>query len=274
MKKNKGLTDSFLSIRGELSALQAVLLGIIPLFAILVIWYYFTSGPTPESRIISPAILPSPTEVIKSFGQLWFERELALNAAYSIKRVFWGFIVSSLIALPLGVLMGSFTKINAMFNPISIIGGYLPIPALVPLTLSWFGIGEFQKTMFLAIATFVYLLPLIVKCVDEVDDVYVNTAYTLGASKWQVLTKVLLSISFQKIYDSLRLAFGVGWTYIILAEMIDANKGLGYLILTSQRRGPREHIYLVLLVIILIAFIFDKLWVKGGKLLFPYREQK
>lgn len=274
MKKNKKDTSPFFLIRGEVSGFQSVLLGTLPLLVILLIWNILTSGPTPENRFISPTILPSPLEVVQSFKQLWFDRELALNAVYSIKRVFLGFVVSILIALPLGILMGSFIRIKSMFNPIAIIGGYLPIPALVPLTLSWFGVGEFQKIMFLAIATFVYLLPLAVKCVEEVDDVYLNTAYTLGASKWQAVTKVLISLSLPEIYQSMRLAFGVGWAYIILAEIVDANKGLGYLILTSQRRGPREHIYLVLIAIVLIAFIFDKLWVWGGKLLFPYREQK
>jgi NitT/TauT family transport system permease protein len=273
MEKNKKYSDGFFSIRTQVNPIYAVFLGSIPILAILFVWVYLTKGYPVETRIISPTILPSPMEVMDSFKELWFERELSINAVFSIRRVLYGFLIAAAISVPLGVLMGTFSKINAMFNPLSVIGGYLPIAALVPLTLSWFGIGEFQKIMFLAIATFLYLLPLIVKSVNDVDDIFVNTALTLGANKIQILIKVLLSISLFDIYNSLRLAFGVGWTYIILAEMVDAKKGLGQLILSSQRIGPREHIYLVLIAIILIGFVIDKLWESGGKLLFSYKER-
>ena len=168
--------------------------------------------------------------------------------------------------------MGVFTKIKAIFNPLAVFGAYLPIPALVPLTLSLFGTGEKQKMAFLALAFVIYLLPLIVAAVDEVDDIYLKTAYTLGASRWQAVSKVLLAISWPDIYQAMRLGFGIGWSYILLAEMVDIGKGLGGIIIISQRRGPREHIYLVLLVIVALAFLTDKLWACGGRYLFPYRE--
>ncbi len=167
-----------------------------------------------------------------------------------------------------------FCKIKAMFNPIMVFGAYLPIPALVPLTLSLFGTGESQKVAFLALAFVIYLLPLIVGAVDDVDDVYLKTAYTLGASRFQTVCKVLLAISWADIYQALRLGFGIGWSYIILAEMVDIGKGLGGIIITSQRRGPREHIYLVLLVIVVLAFVTDRLWAWAGNRLFPYRERR
>jgi NitT/TauT family transport system permease protein len=167
--------------------------------------------------------------------------------------------------------MGSFSKIKALVEPISVFGSYLPIPALVPLTMSLFGIGEFQKIMFLSIAFIVYLLPLFVKAVDEVDNVYLQTAYTLGANRWQAVRHILFGVSFPRLFDAMRFGFGVGWSYIILAEMVAANRGLGSIIIVAQRRGPREYIYLVLIVIVLIAYLTDKLWVKTGQKLFPYR---
>jgi NitT/TauT family transport system permease protein len=176
------------------------------------------------------------------------------------------------VAFPLGVFMGSFTKVKAMFQPLAVFGAYLPIPALVPLTLSLFGTGERQKVAFLALAFAIYLLPLVVDAVDTVDAVYLKTAYTLGASKMQVVRKVLLAIAWPDIYQALRLGFGIGWSYIILAEMVDIGRGLGGIIIISQRRGPREHIYLVLLVIVAIAFLTDKIWAWAGKRLFQYRE--
>jgi NitT/TauT family transport system permease protein len=168
--------------------------------------------------------------------------------------------------------MGAFSKVKAAFTPLSVFGAYLPIPALVPLTLSLFGTDEVQKIVFLALAFAIFLLPQIAAAVDGVDDTYLKTAYTLGARRRHAVLKVLLPVAWPRIYDALRLGFGVGWSYILLAEMVDIGRGLGGLIIVSQRRGPREHIYLVLLVIVLVAFATDKLWAAVGRRLFPYRE--
>jgi NitT/TauT family transport system permease protein len=246
------------------------ILGVIPIICGLIIWIFLTTGEA-EERVISPLILPSPFEVASSLKSLWFEAELSRSLAASMLRVVAGFLVGLLISFPLGLMMGSFSKVRAMFEPASVFGAYLPIPTLVPLTMSLFGIGEFQKVMFLSIAFFVYLLPMFVKAVDDVDNVYLQTAYTLGATRWQTLRRVLLGISLPKIFHAMRLGFGIGWSYIILAEMVAANRGLGAIIIIAQRRGPREHIYLVLIVIVLVAYLTDKLWEKAGNKLFPYK---
>jgi NitT/TauT family transport system permease protein len=267
-----GLGADLLRIREPLATWKRWGLGVIPILALLGIWWGLTAGPTPESRALSPTILPSPLEVARSFPSLWFDRALTRNATVSFFRVVFGFLVGVAVAFPLGVFMGSFTKVKAMFQPLAVFGAYLPIPALVPLTLSLFGTGERQKVAFLALAFAIYLLPLVVDAVDTVDAVYLKTAYTLGASKMQVVRKVLLAIAWPDIYQALRLGFGIGWSYIILAEMVDIGRGLGGIIIISQRRGPREHIYLVLLVIVAIAFLTDKIWAWAGKRLFQYRE--
>jgi NitT/TauT family transport system permease protein len=240
---------------------------------ILALWAAVTTG-VAEERVISPTILPSPLEVVRSFPKLWFDRALTRNLFVSFGRVVEGFALAVAIAFPLGVMMGSFTKVKAAFTPLSVFGAYLPIPTLVPLTLSLFGTGELQKVMFLALAFVVYLVPLFVAAVDAVDDTYLKTAYTLGASKTQAVGRVLLPISWPDIYQAMRLGFGVGWSYILLAEMVDVGRGLGGIIITSQRRGPREHIYLVLVAIVVVAFLTDKLWATAGRWLFPYRENK
>jgi len=264
----------WLRIREPVTPWLRWLLGALPILGLLGIWWLATAGPTPESRWISPTILPSPVEVVQSMPSLWFDRALTRNLLVSLYRVLAGFAVAVAIAFPLALSMGTFSKIKAMFNPLAIFGAYLPIPALVPLTLSLLGTGERQKIGFLALAFMVYLLPLIVEAIEGVDEVYLKTAYTVGASRSQTMLKVLLPIAWPEIYQSLRLGFGVGWTYIILAEMVDIGRGLGGIIITSQRRGPREHIYLVLLVIVALAFVTDKLWGVGERLLFPYRRDR
>jgi NitT/TauT family transport system permease protein len=258
-------------IREEVPDWMAVLLGVIPILLLLGVWFAVTWSPLPEERIISPTILPSPIEVVRSFPSLWFDRALMRNLLISFARVIGGFAIAVAISFPLGLYMGSFSKVKAAFTPLTVFGAYLPIPTLVPLTMSLFGTDETQKLLFLALAFTIYIVPLIVAAVDGVEDAYLKTAYTLGANRMQAVSKVLLPMAWPDIFRALRLGFGVGWSYILLAEMVDIGKGLGGLIITSQRRGPREHIYLVLLTIVLVAFLTDKIWSAVGRRLFPYR---
>lgn len=266
-------TQSWLGIRQPTPTILKIILGSIPIIAILLVWMVLTSGKA-ESRIISPVILPSPVEVINSTGTLWNNGELIRSIVASFLRVLMGFLVGLIAAFPFGILMGTFSRIRALFDPLTVFLAYLPIPALVPLTMSIFGIDETQKIMFLALAFFIYFVPMIVKSFEEVDNNYLQTAYTMGASRFQVLQRVLFPIAFPKIVTAMRLGFGVGWTYIILAEMVAAERGLGQIIIISQRRGPREHIYLVLVLIVMIAYLTDKFWVLLSRILFPYQESK
>jgi NitT/TauT family transport system permease protein len=261
------------NIREELPAGYRLALGLIPILGLILLWLAATSG-TAEARWISPVILPSPGEVIGSFRSLWFEAEFSLSAIASLRRVALGFVLGSALAFPIGVAMGSFSRVKALLEPATLFLAYTPIPALVPLTMSLFGVDELQKVVFLALAFFIYLTPLIVRAVDEVDNVFLQTAYTMGANGWQAIRRVLLPIALPQIIHAMRLGFGVGWTYIILVEMVAAERGLGQIIIIAQRRGPREHIYLVLLAIVAIAYLTDKGWAKLSRSLFPYLNRR
>jgi NitT/TauT family transport system permease protein len=161
---------------------------------------------------------------------------------------------------------------NAFLAPLSVFGRNVPISALVPLTLIWFGIDELQKVMFIFVATVMFVVFDVTRAVAGVDEKYVQTARTLGASNAQVLLKVLVPLSFPDIFGSLRLLFGIAFGYIILAEMVNMTGGLGALILTSQRRGPMEHVYLVLVIITLVAYGIDRALFALSRWLFPHRE--
>ena len=262
--------SSLLKIRGKVPGRTAVVLGALPIIAILLLWWSFTSGPSEERRI-APTILPNPVEVVQSIPELVTDRDLLHHIWASIRRVGIGFILALIIALPLGILMGAFGSVSAVFTPVSTASGYIPIATLVPLTMSWFGIDEFQKVMFLAMAFGIYLLPMVVNAIESVPDVYLRTSYTLGATRFDVIHRVLIPIALPDLWHAMRLAFGVGWTYIVLAEVVVMVDGLGFLIQNSFRRGPREHIYLVIVVITLIAWAADLAWERLGRVLFPYR---
>ncbi|MCY2931858.1 MAG: ABC transporter permease subunit [Planctomycetota bacterium] len=261
------------AIRGKVPLIPTILLGIVPILVLLGLWWFLTAGPVEERRI-GPSILPSPAEVFSphdSIGRLVVDRHLVHHALVSLRRIALGFCLALCLVVPTGILMGAFGSLRALLAPLATAGGYIPIATLVPLTMSWFGTDERQKIVFLAMAFGIYLLPMVVKAIDAVPEVYLRTATTLGANSWQIVLRVLLPISLPDIWHGMRLAFGVGWTYLVLTEVVVVNGGLGDLIFVSQRRGPREHVYLVILVITLIAWASDLFWVHLGRLLFGER---
>lgn len=254
------------------------MLGMIPLLILVVLWWGLTRG-IPEERVLGPTILPSPSEVVQSLGDLLRSsdqdnRTLFDHIWISLRRVVLGFLLALAIVLPLGILMGSFGSVRAFFDPVVTASGYIPIATLVPLTMSWFGLDEIQKVVFLAMAFGICFLPMVIKAVDSVPDVYLRTAYTLGATRWQVIRRVLVPVALPDLWHGMRLAFGVGWTYLVLAEVVVKAGGLGDLIDTARRRAMAGRVYLVIVIITLIAWIADLLWKRIGSFLFRYQRSR
>jgi NitT/TauT family transport system permease protein len=259
------------SIRVAPSGMVRRLLGAGTVAVLVLLWWFATAGGSSEERLISPVILPSPGEVIRSFPSLLNERALLQSIAATLKRVLIGFGLAILVGVPLGILAGSWRVVEASGAPLALLGRNLPVAALIPLTILWFGIDESQKVMFIFIACVPFVYSDAVRAIAGVHDRYVETAQTLGASSHQIVSKVLVALALPGIYDSLRHLFGMAFGYIMLAELINAEHGLGYLLMTSQRRGLSEHILLILLIIGLLAYGIDRLlfWFQRG--LFPYR---
>lgn len=274
-----------LGIRSRVPPAASFALGLIPVLALLLAWWFVTRG-EPEDRMVEVTILPSPAEVLASVPELLTRHVpdsedpevqhnfLLQNVGLSLKRVGLAFLLAFVVVFPLGILVGALGSVRALFTPLTTASGYIPIATLIPLTLSWFGTQEFQKIFFLAMAFGIYLLPLVVQAIDAVPDVYLRTSYTLGASRWQAIRHVLVPVALPEIWHSMRLAFGVGWTYLVLAEVVVANGGLGHVINMAERRGPREHIYVAILIITLIAWAADLAWERLGRLLFPYKRSR
>src|SRR4029077_14923324 len=159
------------------------------------------------------------------------------SIAATLKRVLIGFGLAAVIGVPLGILAGSYRVLEAGAAPIALYGRNLPVAALIPLTILWFGIDETQKVMFIFIATVPFVYSEAAAAIAGVPDRYVETAQTLGATTVQIVGKVLVALALPDIYNSLRHLFGLAFGYIMLAELINAEHGLGYLLMTSQRRG-------------------------------------
>jgi NitT/TauT family transport system permease protein len=260
-----------LSLRVAPSPMVRRLLGAGAIAALVLLWWLVTAGGGSENRLISPVILASPLEVVASFPSLLNERALVPSIAATLKRVLIGFGLAILVGVPLGIFAGSWRVVEASGAPLALLGRNVPVAALIPLTILWFGIDEGQKVMFIFIACVPFVYSDAVRAIAGVHDRYVETAQTLGASDRQIVWKVLVALALPDIYDSLRHLFGMAFGYIMLAELINANHGLGYLLMTSQRRGLSEHIILILLIIGLLAYAIDQLlfWLRRG--LFPHR---
>ncbi len=262
-----------LSLRRPTPLWQTLVFGALCIALVFGIWWYVTAGED-EERLVSYVSFPSPAETFRNFHSLWFDRELTRNTLASLRRVTLGFALAAAIGVPLGVLCGCFSWINAFFTPLSIFGRNIPIAALIPLTFMLFGIAELQKTMFIFIACVAFVLTDTARAITEVGQEYIDTAYTLGASRRQIILKVLVPLSMPSVFNSLRLLFGLAFGYIMLAEVVKLggeSGGLGDIIITSQRRGQREPIILVLLIIPIVALAIDRAlyWIQCE--LFPYR---
>jgi ABC-type nitrate/sulfonate/bicarbonate transport system permease component len=168
-----------ISIRDSPSYFEGLLFGTSCIGIVFFIWWLITAGEG-DARWIDVSKLPSPRETFSSITELW-NRGLSRSIVISLARVLGGFTLAAAIGVPLGIVAGSYPRVNAFFKPLVIFGRSIPIAALIPLTLLWFGIGDFNKVMFIFLATIAFVIFDTVNTVNAVPDRFIDTAYTLGA---------------------------------------------------------------------------------------------
>jgi len=258
---------NYFAIRSPLPKRAAFLLGFVAPIVVLGTWCILS-----YSGLVDPDFLPKPTEVIRGTLQLFLHYDLGTAILVSTRRIAIAFLLAAAIALPLGVLMGSFDPINRVFEPIMAPLRYMPISAFIPLLILWFGIYERQKIAFLFLGVFVYLLPVVVSSVRLVPEELVQTALTLGASKFQVIRTVLVPAALPEIFDSFRVMNAIAWTYVILAEAVNPEHGLGYMVELARTHQKASWSFAGLLVIGGIGLLTDFLIRLLSSLLFRWRE--
>lgn len=262
-------------LRNPIPAWQAVGWSALCILICFFAWWLVTRGEA-EERIIGPLMLPSPTETFDRFHRLWYDDRLAANIAVSLRRVITGFGLAVLVGVPIGVLCGCFPSINAFFAPLTIFGRNAPMAALLFLTFAIFGsTSEKQKYMFIFLSCVAFIVGDATEAIREIGSQYVDTAFTLGANRRQVILKVLVPLALPNIFNSLRLLFGLAFGYIMLAEVVTTGGkvgGIGYLLNLAQSRGSnRPYIILIVLIIPLLALAIDRVLFLIQRQLFPYR---
>ncbi|MBR0381604.1 MAG: ABC transporter permease [Eubacterium sp.] len=244
------------------------LLSLICFSLIIILWCVLTFG-----GFVSDLFLPSPVEVFRKIVEMYKDGSLWANCYESTMRVVIGWIWSVVVALPCGMLMASSKKFSAFIQPIIEFARYLPVVALVPLTLLYLGIGESQKYTIIFLGTFFQLVLMVCDTVSGVDQNLINAAKTLGAGKFQVYKEVIFPAALPGLMDDFRLTIGWAWTYLVVAEMVAASNGLGYMILKSQRYLATDTIFAGLILIGLIGLVTDFLFRLLTRIVAPWHER-
>ena len=252
----------------KISKVSQVRLAFLGIFIVLFLWSIFS-----YSALIEPFFLPTPTAVIQATIKLFEEFDLAKDITASVYRILLGFGLAVLVSVPLGVSIGISKKLEAFFEPIISLFRYIPPSAFVPLFTLWFGIGELQKTLLIFVGTSPYLILLVFDVVANTKREFTDAAYTLGAKTHQIIFRVILPQSLPGIWDAMRIMIGAAWTLVILAEIVAATSGLGYLIITSQRFLKTPNVIAAILIIGLLGLITDFLFKITYKIFFPWTEK-
>lgn len=205
-----------------------------------------------------PEFLPAPASVFFAFVSLFTERDFASDVLISIGRVWFAFALSVVFALPLALMMSTYRAVGAIFEPFIDFVRYLPVPALVPLLIIWFGIGESSKIAVLWVGTFFQLVLLITNDANRVPSEYVESGFTLGASRLQVMRDIIIPAALPNIVDNIRITLGWCWTYLIVAEIVAAKSGVGYVIWSLRRFVKTPEVMAGIITIGIIGLITDQ----------------
>jgi NitT/TauT family transport system permease protein len=210
-----------------------------------------------SAEIVNPRFLPSPQQVAQAMVHLWQEGYLLKDTLASIGRVSGGFLFAALVALPLGIGMGAFASIRALFEPIAAIFRYMPAPAFIPLLIIYLGLDEPPKIALIFIGTVFFNILMIMDAVKFVPKELIEATYTLGGVRWQVLLQVITPYILPNIIDTFRINIATSWNLVVVAELVAANEGLGKRIQLAQRFFKTDEIFACLIILGLIGFILD-----------------
>lgn len=252
VKKERSFIDRALTPRAPISARASVIAGISVWVLVLAGWSLLTYG-----GVMPSIFLPSPSAVLARAVSMISDGTIWPNMWASIEVILLGFVISSVVAVPLGLLMGTFRIVQAALEPLVNFIRYLPVTAFVPLFILWIGLGLSQRVSIIIFGTFFQQLVMIMDVVRGVPEDMLNASYTLGSSRRDVLTHVILPAAKPGIIDTLRITMGWAWTYLVVAELVAADSGLGYISMQAMRGFQVDKIFMAIGIIGILGLITD-----------------
>ena len=214
--------------------------------------------------------LPSPITVFDDAVRLFRNESFIADILASIWRVSVGFLAAVLIAFPIGILAGTVKSVDAVVQPFNDFVRYMPVAAFIPLSILWVGIGDLQKMLIIFMGTVFQLIPLITDTASGMPKHLIELGYTMGGKPWQVLLRVVVPWCLPVCYDHSRVALGWAWSYLVVAELVAAESGIGHVIIQSQRFIQTGKVITGILVIGLIGLIFDQLFRLPKRVIFKW----
>lgn len=261
----KAIFNSFWIIRGHISRNHYLLLAMFGLLLPLAAWWLLSM-----SGLVEKVFMPSPLDVLKR-AFIWFSDEsLMADIWISTYRVFAGFLLSAILAIPLGVLIGTYQPMKAMFEPLMDLIRYMPAVAFIPLVMLWVGIEESSKIAIIFIGTFFQMVLMVAEDIRRVPNNQIEAAQTMGANSNEIVSLVIIQSAKPALLDTLRVTMGWAWTYLVVAELVAANSGLGYSILRAQRFMQTDKIFAGIILIGFIGLAIDQLFRLLHRKSFPW----
>jgi NitT/TauT family transport system permease protein len=264
----RGQRSAMFEVRKPLPAATSATLSIAFFVLLLVIWAAITS-----MGLVSDLFLPAPGRVFAAGWKMYAADGFLLDIATSVYRVLVGFGIAAIIAVPLGLLMGSLQFFRSLLEPFLAFARYMPATAFIPLLVLWLGIDDGQKFSVIFVGTFFTLVLMVMVSTLTVPVALIEAAIMLGATRRQLISRVILPAAKPAIFNDLRIVLGWAWTYIVVAEIVAANSGVGYVILNASRFLDTATIFVGILSIGLIGLISDLLFNWAGRHLFPYLQR-
>lgn len=244
--------STFWSIRQGFPKRLSFILVITALLVPLLIWLIVSS-----LNLVPPIFLPSPVAVIAAGYKMFTEDNLIADVIASSLRVLAGFVVAAIIGVPMGLAMGTFYSMENLFAPIVGTVRYMPVTAFVPLIVIWLGLGEPSKVLIIMLGVVLYNAIMIADAVKFIPSEMINVAYTMGATRRDVVSKVIIPAAFPSVLDTLRVNISGAWNFLVIAELVASQNGLGFKIIQAQRFLQTEKVLFCIALIGLIGLVID-----------------
>jgi NitT/TauT family transport system permease protein len=252
MGSKRSTMQSLLTPFGDIPRGAALAAGTVLWVVVLGAWAYASYG-----GYVKDMFLPVPDAVLRRGYTMAMDGILFVHIWSSVKVVLLGFLVSAAVAVPLGLYMGTYKIVQAAIEPMVNFIRYLPVTSLVPLFILWIGIGIEQRITVIFFGTFFSQLVMIADEARSVSRDLVNASYTLGTKRSEAVWHVIFPAALPAIIDTLRVTMGWAWTYLVVAELVAANSGLGFISLKAMRGFQVDTIFLAIMLIGLLGLISD-----------------